>query len=96
MTILAAVSGEHQPDRVVTVGADLADAYAFDEERQAWLRDVNPWALESITATLLEAIDRGLWDADPDVADDLRDINLSVEGDLEAATAEAGEVTSDD
>jgi cobaltochelatase CobN len=69
--------------------SDLADAYAFDEDRQEWLRDVNPWALESITSTLLEAIDRGLWDADADVADRLRDLNLSVEGDLEAETAEA-------
>jgi cobaltochelatase CobN len=73
--------------------SDLADAYAFDADRQEWLRDVNPWALESITATLLEAIDRGLWDADSDVADRLRDINLSVEGDLEAG---ATEVVSDD
>ncbi|WP_251330983.1 cobaltochelatase subunit CobN [Haloplanus pelagicus] len=76
--------------------SDLAEAYAFDAERQEWLRDVNPWALESITATLLEAIDRGLWDAAPDVKDRLRDINLSVEGDLEARTAESKEAISDD
>jgi cobaltochelatase CobN len=76
--------------------ADVAEAYAFDDERQAWLRDVNPWALESITATLLEAIDRGLWDADADVEDRLRDLNLSVEGDLEAEAAAVGEVGSDD
>jgi cobaltochelatase CobN len=76
--------------------SDLADAYAFDEDRQAWLRDVNPWALESITATLLDAIDRGLWDADADVTDRLRDLNLSVEGDLEARSADPEEAVSDD
>ncbi len=76
--------------------SDLADAYAFDEDRREWMRDVNPWAVESITATLLEAIDRGLWDAAPDVADRLRDINLSVEGDLEARTTEPSEMISDD
>ncbi len=29
-----------------TLWENLADAYAFDEDRQEWLRDVNPWALE--------------------------------------------------
>ncbi|MFD1634428.1 cobaltochelatase subunit CobN [Haloplanus ruber] len=79
-----------------TLWADLADAYAFDADRQEWMRDVNPWALESITATLLEAIDRDLWDAAPEVADRLRDINLSVEGDLEAKTSDTNEALSDD
>ena len=76
--------------------ADLADAYAFDEDRREWMRDVNPWALESITATLLEAIGRDLWDAAPEVADRLRDINLSVEGDLEAETTDRNEAITHD
>ncbi|MHC3437732.1 cobaltochelatase subunit CobN [Natrialbaceae archaeon A-gly3] len=76
---------------------DVAEAYAFDEDRQEWMKDVNPWALESITATLLEAIDRDLWDASEELEDRLRDINLSVEGDLEARTTnEMTEVTTDD
>jgi len=79
-----------------TLWSEVADAYAFDAERQAWLRDVNPWALESITGTLLEAIDRDLWDADPETEDRLRDINLSVEGDLEADAAGRQEAASDD
>ncbi|WIV67481.1 cobaltochelatase subunit CobN [Natrialbaceae archaeon AArc-T1-2] len=76
---------------------DVAEAYAFDEDRQEWMKDVNPWALESITATLLEAIDRDLWDASEEIEDRLRDITLSVEGDLEARTTnEMAEVTTDD
>ncbi len=76
---------------------DVAEAYAFDEDRQEWMTDVNPWALESITATLLEAIDRDLWDASEEIEDRLRDINLSVEGDLEARTTnEVAGVTTDD
>ena len=77
---------------------DVAEKYAFDPDRRAWLRDANPWALESITDTLLEAIDRGLWDADDATADRLRDINLRVDGDIEARAGDAGapEVTSDD
>ncbi|WP_058828559.1 cobaltochelatase subunit CobN [Haloferax sp. Q22] len=79
-----------------TLWESLADAYAFDEDRQEWMRDVNPWALESITATFLEAIDRDLWDADGDVRERLQDINLSVEGDLEANTTNAMTQTQSD
>ncbi len=81
--------------------ADVAEKYALDADRQEWLRDVNPWALESITDTLLEAIDRGLWDADDDTRERLQDLNLRVDGQLEArAGADGGptapEVRSDD
>ena len=79
-----------------TLWEDVADAYAFDDDRQEWLREVNPWALESITGTLLEAIDRDLWDADSETEDRLRDVNLSVEGDLEAGAAGSQEAVSDD
>ncbi|GAA0267638.1 cobaltochelatase subunit CobN [Halobacterium noricense] len=79
---------------------DVAEQYAFDEDRQEWLRDVNPWALDSITDTLLEAIERGLWDADDETAERLRDLNLQVEGDLEAKASDSPaatqEVSSDD
>ena len=79
-----------------TLWADVAEKFAFDDDRQEWMREVNPWALESISDTLLEAIDRGLWDADDETVDQLRDINLSVEGDLEArAGAPAAEVSDD-
>ncbi|MFC6872772.1 cobaltochelatase subunit CobN [Halobellus marinus] len=79
-----------------TLWEDVAEAYAFDADRREWMREVNPWALESITSTLLEAIDRDLWDAEDGVADRLRDINLSVEGDLEAEASGASEAISDD
>jgi cobaltochelatase CobN len=62
------------------------------------MREVNPWALDSITDTLLEAIERGLWDTDDATADRLRDLNLRVDGDLEARAGSAAtpEVSSDD
>jgi len=79
-----------------TLWEDVADKFAFDEHRQEWMREVNPWALESISDTLLEAIERGLWEADEETVDQLRDINLSVEGDLEArASTPAAEVSDD-
>ena len=80
-----------------TLWADVAEKYALDEQRQAWLREVNPWALESITDTLLEAIDRGLWDADEEMTEQLQDVNLTVDGDLEArAGGDPQGVPSDD
>ncbi|MFA9517170.1 cobaltochelatase subunit CobN [Halopenitus sp. H-Gu1] len=90
-----------------TLWEDVAGKYAFDPDRREWMREVNPWALESITDTLLEAIDRGLWDADAGTEDRLRDINLRVDGDLEVRAGETDttndateidsqEVTSDD
>ena len=79
-----------------TLWEDVAEKFAFDDDRQEWMRDVNPWALESITDTLLEAIDRDLWDADEETVDQLRDINLSVEGDLEARASEAPPEAADD
>jgi len=81
-----------------TLWEDVARKYALDEDRQEWLTDVNPWALESITDTLLEAIDRGFWDASDEMRDELRDVNLSVDGDLEAraGAADPQGVSSDD
>ncbi|MUV88370.1 cobaltochelatase subunit CobN [Natronomonas sp. CBA1123] len=82
-----------------TLWNEVAEAYAFDADRQEWLREVNPWALESITDTLLEAIERGLWDADDETEERLTDLNLSVDGDLEERASDATpatEVTSDD
>ncbi|MFB6308002.1 MAG: cobaltochelatase subunit CobN, partial [Haloarculaceae archaeon] len=78
--------------------SDVAEKYAFDADRQEWLREVNPWALESITDTLLEAIERDLWDADEETEERLRDLNLRTEGDLEARSSDspAREVPGDD
>jgi cobaltochelatase CobN len=82
--------------------ADLAETYAFDEARQEWFEAVNPWALGHVADTLLEAIERGLWDADAATADRLRDLELRVDGELEtragagADDAALGEVSSGD
>ncbi|MEZ3117440.1 cobaltochelatase subunit CobN [Halobaculum sp. MBLA0147] len=79
---------------------DVAEKFALDPDRQAWMSDVNPWALASIADTLLEAIDRDLWDAPDDVHRALRDLDLRAEGELEAETsrppAAVGEVSDDD
>jgi cobaltochelatase CobN len=52
-----------------------------------FLRRSNPWALRAIAERLLEAADRGLWEAPDDASLDLlREAYLEVEGELEEAT----------
>jgi cobaltochelatase CobN len=63
----------------------LADKYAFDKRMRDWLKEVNPYALQNITERLLEAIGRGMWDADPETKQRLEQIFLEAEGDLEEA-----------
>jgi cobaltochelatase CobN len=61
----------------------ITKTYLLDEELQAWIREVNPWALQAITARLFEAAQRGMWNADEDMLEQIKEIYLSVEGDLE-------------
>ncbi|MDZ7849653.1 MAG: cobaltochelatase subunit CobN [Halodesulfurarchaeum sp.] len=67
-----------------TLWEQIAAEYAFDEDRQEWFMAENPWALEHVTETLLEAIDRDLWRTDQETIDRLRDLQLEVDGALEA------------
>jgi cobaltochelatase CobN len=69
-----------------TLWEQISQEYAFDEDRQEWFMAENPWALEHVTETLLEAVERGLWDADRETIDRLRDLQLEVDGTLEAAS----------
>ncbi|MCR5558901.1 MAG: cobaltochelatase subunit CobN [Schwartzia sp.] len=62
---------------------DYAKKYAFDEKVQKWMKKVNPWALQNIAETLLEAEQRGMWDAKDETKEQLRELYLSVEGELE-------------
>ena len=55
----------------------------YGRKVQEWLRDVNPWALQRMAEILLEADQRGLWQAKPETKAELQKIYLSVEGELE-------------
>ncbi|OHV49866.1 cobaltochelatase subunit CobN [Pseudofrankia sp. BMG5.36] len=62
----------------------VTQAYVLDEENQKFLADANPWALHGIAERLLEAVDRGMWEAPQQATlDALRDVYLRAEGDLE-------------
>lgn len=47
------------------------------------MQSVNPWALARIAETLLEAIQRGLWQAPKDMEDQLKQLYLAMEGEIE-------------
>jgi len=61
----------------------LADKYLFDRDTHDWMRDVNPYAMMNILNRLEEAIERGLWDADDDYRQRLKDLYLDLEERLE-------------
>jgi cobaltochelatase CobN len=66
--------------------AKIAGAYALDPEMKEWMKAVNPFALQNILDKLLEAIGRGLWQADEEMTQQLRDAYLEMEGDVEEWT----------
>lgn len=60
-----------------------AQKYALNQEVQQWMAEVNPWALSRLTETLLEAAQRGYWQAPQDILDDLRELYIEMEGQIE-------------
>ncbi|MFB9687838.1 cobaltochelatase subunit CobN [Amycolatopsis plumensis] len=63
----------------------LTESYVLDEVNQEFLRQANPWALRGIVERLNEAADRGLWaEPDPALLEKMREVYLSLEGDLES------------
>jgi cobaltochelatase CobN len=63
----------------------LTESYVLDPVNREFLADANPWALHGMAERLLEAVDRGLWEApEPATLDALRQAYLETEGDLEA------------
>ncbi|MFH1153883.1 MAG: cobaltochelatase subunit CobN [Pseudomonadota bacterium] len=72
--------------------SDVIDDWVFDEitrkhvldpEMRSFYEQNNPWALEELSRRFLEAESRGLWDADPQVLQDLRESYLETEGWIE-------------
>jgi cobaltochelatase CobN len=63
----------------------LTETYVLDPDNRKFLSESNPWALHGMAERLLEAVERGLWEA-PEQAtlDALRQAYLGAEGDLEA------------
>ena len=62
---------------------DITETFVLDDEMRKFFEKNNPWALEEIGRRLLEAYERGLWDADPDVIEGLKNAYLEMEGWIE-------------
>lgn len=60
-----------------------AEKYALNQVMQEWMKEINPWALHRIAEVLLEAEQRGLWQAKAETKQQLRELYLSLEGELE-------------
>lgn len=64
----------------------IAEKYALDPAMQEWMKEVNPYALQNILDKLLEAISRGMWKADKEMENELREAYLEMEGEIEELT----------
>lgn len=61
----------------------FAEKYALDKDMQQWFNEVNPWALKRVAEVLLEAEQRGLWNAKQETKEALQQLYLDMEGELE-------------
>ncbi len=68
----------------------IAKTFVLDDSMRQFFEEQNPWALEEIGRRLLEANERGLWEADPAVLDGLRAAYLEMEGWIEERMGDAG------
>ena len=62
------------------------DTYALDAEMANKLREANPEAFRNIVARSLEAHGRGLWNANDEKLEKLRELYESTEDELEGVT----------
>jgi len=54
--------------------------YLFNEENRQFIEQVNPWALKDMTERMLEAIQRGMWQAPaPETLEKLQSMFVDME-----------------
>lgn len=61
----------------------ISENFLLNDERREWIKSVNPWAIHSMVERLLEAQQRGMWNAKEESLEKLRALYISIEGDLE-------------
>jgi cobaltochelatase CobN len=66
---------------------DIASTFVNDDGMRRFFEDENPYALEEIARRLLEAEQRDLWDADPEVLSELKKNYLEIESWMEDRTS---------
>lgn len=65
------------------VYTEVAETFALDQAMLERLRTLNPHSAHSLVRRLLEANGRGYWNPNPDLLDRLREINNSLEDQIE-------------
>ncbi|MBE6527643.1 MAG: cobaltochelatase subunit CobN [Thermoplasmata archaeon] len=61
----------------------LAEKYLFDPETREWMEESNPYATMEMVNRLMEAYDRGMWNADPETIEKLKDLFMDLEERIE-------------
>lgn len=61
----------------------LADSYLFDEDTREWMKDENPHAMMDMMNRMMEAYERGMWNADQDTLERMKDVFLDLEERIE-------------
>ena len=69
---------------------EVAKTYVLNDEMRRWFEENNVWALEEITRRLIEAAERGLWNADEEVLKKLRSVYGEIEGLMEEQVVSSG------
>ncbi|MCG8309234.1 MAG: cobaltochelatase subunit CobN, partial [Cytophagales bacterium] len=69
---------------------EMSAHFLFDDENRKWMDEVNPHATHHIVERLLEAAQRGMWDAKKETLKRLRQLFLECEGNLEGLESRKG------
>ncbi|WP_400151509.1 cobaltochelatase subunit CobN [Candidatus Methanarcanum hacksteinii] len=67
---------------------DITNKFVNDPEMKQFFQDNNPYALEEIARRMLEANQRGLWEADPETLDKLKENYVEIESWMEDLAGE--------
>lgn len=68
---------------------DITKTFVANEENRQFFMENNPWALEEMSRRLLEACDRGLWNPEDGLLEEIQDAYLELEGFLEEDMGDA-------
>ncbi|MGL4849907.1 MAG: cobaltochelatase subunit CobN [Clostridium sp.] len=61
----------------------ITKTFVFDDDNREFFNENNPWALEEIERRLIEAYERGLWETDDEIIEELKEYYLETEGFIE-------------
>ncbi|WP_461633159.1 cobaltochelatase subunit CobN [Labilibaculum euxinus] len=65
---------------------EISDHFLFNSKNKDWMDEVNPYASHHVAERLLEAAQRGMWNAKEETLEKLKELYLECEGNLEGKT----------